>query len=361
MARFMNQGDLSKFPLTDKEIAKLLAAWPVGRFVFGRPGAGTANPAVIVVTDRGQFFLKQRNPRYSDPGQLAYDHSAIKHLARCGLPVTPPVHTASGSRWLTDEDSIYELYPLVAGNPFTEGNPEQIAAAGRLLGGWHEATQGFQPVGHKPWPRFFDPADRLPQLDEARELLEKGAATGAMAADQARQLLDYLEAQIHLARREVPDARYWALPQVIIHGDWHPGNFKFANSQIAGIFDFDWVARQPRLVDVVDGLIFFCARREYPLDPGDIYLLTQAFEFDWDLMRTFARPYVGTNTLTEEERQCLPGLMRARWLYTRLDAMDRKISEPHRLTFLLPDVDAPLRWLDENASLLASGSWLQSD
>ncbi len=354
-----SRGELNKFPLSDKETADLLRAWPVGRFLLGHPASGTANPAIATITDEGQFFLKQRNARYSDPGQLAYDHSVIKHLARSGLPVVPPVKTPRGSRWLRRADKIYELYPFVEGSPFQEGDTEQMAAAGRLLGQWHEATRDFQPTGHKPWPRYFSPADRLPEIQEARGLLEQGADTGNISARQAQGLIDYLQTQAQLAIQQVPDERYWALPQVIIHGDWHPANFKFSDSQVAGIFDFDWVGRQPRLVDVVDGLMFFCAHRRYPLQAGDIYRLTQSLTPDWEWMRIFLRPYLETNRLTEEEFQCLPGLMRARWLYTRLDAMHRKIPQEDTVKFLLPEVDKPLRWIDENAPVLASGSWLK--
>ena len=348
---------LNEFLLSDDEIAELLKAWPVGDFLSTRPGAGTASPAIIVVTEQGKFFLKQRNPRYCDPGQLAYDHSVIKHLADEGLPVIPPVLTSEGGRWVSQGERIYELYQYGAGEQFTPGSVAQLTAAGELLGRLHHVTADFAPDGYKPWPRFFNPADRLPEIAEARELLAEGGSTGEILPEEAKGLLDYLEEQARGVRQRVPDERYWSLPQVIVHGDYHPGNFKFAGDRVAGIFDFDWVARQPRLVDVVDGLIFFCSRRPQPLDPNDIWRLTQAFDPDWEWMRTFVRPYLETNEFTDEEQQCLPSLMRARWLYSRLDAMHRKIRRDDTLLYLLPQVDRPLRWLEENTPRLVNTQW----
>ncbi len=351
---------MNSFPLSDKGIGKLLAAWPVGRFVFARTQAGTANPATIVVTGHGQFFLKQRNPRYCDPGQLTYDHSVIRHLARAGLPVTPPVKTTEGSRWLNEDGTIYELYPLVEGEQHRPGDLQQIAAAGALLARLHEVTGEFEPVGHKPWPRFFRPTDRLPEIEEARELLAAGADTGKLSGEEAERILDYLETQARAVNKRVPDERYWELPQVVVHGDYHQGNMKFAGAEVVGLFDFDWVSRQSRLVDIADGLMFLGSARPQPIDPADIYALTQSFEFRLARMRAFLCPYLAQHELTTEEWACLCDLMRARWLYSRLEQMHRKIPTDQKLTFLLPGVTAPLKWLDENEAMFSGGEWVLS-
>ena len=349
---------MSSFPLSDKEIAKLLAAWPVGRFLLTRRQSGTANPATIAVTEEGQFFLKRRNPRYCDPGQLLYDHSVIKHLARAGLPVTEPIRTTEGSRWFNQAGMIYELSPLVEGDQHTPGDLDQIAAAGALLARLHEVTEDFEPEGEKPWGRFFTPADRLAEIAEARELLAAGGEIGEFSPEEAAQTLDYLEAQARAVMRRTPDERYWALPQVIVHGDYQQGNIKFQGAEVVGLFDFDWVSRQPRLIDITDGLMFLSGYRREAMDPGDIYSLTQSFEFCWRRMRSFLHPYLALHELTAEEWACLCDLMRGRWLYSRLEQMHRKIRTEDKLIFLLPGVTGPLEWLDENEAMLGSGDWV---
>ncbi len=351
---------MDSLSLSDEQIAKLLAAWSVGCFVRAAPQAGTANPATVVVTERGKFFLKQRNPRYCDPGQLLYDHSVIEHLAGAGLPVTPALPTSQGRRWTDHGGHIYELYPFVAGDPHAPGDLSQIAAAGRLLARFHDATSEFRPQGEKNWGRYFDPVNRLSEIAEARELLADGNDTGTVTRDDAAAILNYLGTQVADVIDRLPDERYWRLPQVIIHGDYQQGNMKFSGSELVGLFDFDWVGRQPRLVDIVDGLLFLGSSRREAIDPADIYSLTQSFEFCLPRMRAFLQPYIAEHRLSGEEWLCLADLMRARWLFSRLEQMQRKIPPQQRLTFLLHEVTAPLEWLDESEALLASGAWVDS-
>lgn len=337
---------LTEWPLSRQQTARLLASWNVGKLLFMRPGPGTASPAVIATTPRGQFFLKQRSPRYSAPAWVAYDQAVMRHLARCGLPVTPAIQTPEKSRWVTWQEQVFELYPWVEGDPYDPDNPQQIAAAGELLARFHQSTEDFTPSGRKDLPRLFDPRDRLGEIAEARELLDEGASTGETDPEKAQGILDYLQAQAEAIAQRLPDERYWALPQVIVHADYHPANMKFRDDEIAGLFDFDWVCRQARLKDVADGLLFF-APRQHPLG-ADLISLTQPPQFDVGTMRLFLKPYLPRGPLTEEEWAGLGDLLRERWLYVRLDAMHRKVPRPEKLKFLLPAVDEPLRWVDEH-------------
>ncbi len=346
--------------LSNEEITKLLAAWSVGCFVRATPQAGTANPATVVVTEIGKFFLKQRNPRYCDSEQIVYDHVVVEHLAGAGLPVTPALPTSQGRRWTNHSGHIYELYPFVAGDPHAPGDLSQIAAAGRLLARFHDVTSEFRPQGEKNWGRYFDPVDRLNQIGEARQLLVGGADTGAVSQTEAAAILNYLEAQVEDVIDRLPDERYWRLPQVIVHGDYHQGNMRFSGPELVGLFDFDWVGRQPRLVDIVDGLLFLGSSRREAIDPADIYSLTQSFEFCLPRMRAFLQPYIAEHRLSGKEWLCLVDLMRARWLFSRLEQMQRKIPPQQRLTFLLREVTRPLEWLDENEALVAGGAWVDS-
>jgi homoserine kinase type II len=320
------------------EIRQVLRSYNVGRLQFVRPGGGSASPAVIAVTDRGTYFLKRRNPRYCSVAQLSYDHGVMHHLARAGLPVVPAMRAVSGSRWLVVGAHVYEVYPLVEGREHTIGNEAQIEAAGRLLSKFHLATTGFVPAGDKPHTRMHDPRDSLRGLRWARERTALG--TGEMGE---RAVIRRLIAAAEGVLKRLPDDAYWALPQCIIHGDYHPANMKFAGDEIAGLFDFDWVGRQPRMVDVADGLLYGCGIRPGPLDPADIRTLTQAPRFDQKLVASFGRGYASGIQPTAAELRALPDLLRARWLFSRVDAMERKIPEAEKVSYLIQDVEVPLQ------------------
>lgn len=334
--------------ITDQEARSVLTHWRL-KPMFLRPAGGTANASAIVVGTRGQFVLRRRNPRYADPQQLAYDHSVLHGLAKAGLPVPRVVRTPSGSRWAEDRGQIYELFEFIEGVPYEPENPAEIAAAGVMLGRLHLATERLQPAGKKQWPRYFDPKTSLKGLLEVREQAE-----GDLSASQT---VAYLISQAKLAEQQLPDKAYWKLPQTIIHGDWHPANLRFRNHEIAGIFDFDWVGRQPRMVDVTDGLLFFGSRRESTLDGGDIWSLTQSLEPSWDLMRTFMAAYREHVRLTAEDLAAIPALMRQRCLYIRVDAMVRKVPPEDQVRFLVTGIRGVFEWIAENERQLGGLDW----
>jgi Ser/Thr protein kinase RdoA (MazF antagonist) len=335
--------------LTRPEVTDVLRAYHLGRLLFLRPAAGTASPAVIAVTDRGSFFVKRRNPRYCSPGQLSYDHSLLRHLSRAGLPVYPALRTLSGSRWLERGGAVYEVFPLASGRPPAPGNPAQVEAAGRLLATLHALGPSLKLPGGKILPRLHDPQNILRGLH--------WAANQALSAPQ-RQDLERCIAVAEGIARNLPDDAYWALPQTVIHGDYHPLNLLYEGDQVTGLFDFDWSGPGPRMVDVADGILFFCGTRTAPLQAGDIVALTQPFTLDRGLIAAFGRGYATQVRPQPAELQALPELMRARWLFCRVDAMQRKVAPEHKLQYLLDGLTGPLEEIDAVEQWLASGEWL---
>lgn len=341
-----------KLAISRRDAEAALEAYDIGPVLFVRPGAGTANRAVIVVTKKGQYFFKLRNPRYSSRGQLIFDHEVIRRLHQAGLPVTPPVRTRNGSRWLQWEKDVYELYPLIEGDDHVPGNLEQIRAAGAVLGGIHRRTESLDPGDGKKPVRLHAPAAIVRGLRWAFE--EAGRTGDGDAETRVRELMDVAEG---LSRR-LPDAAYWALPQCIIHGDYHPANLKFSGSDVVGVFDFDWVGRGPRMVDVADGVLFLGGERSCPTDAGDIVALTQSFNLRQEWIGAFGAGY-GAHIAPElEELKALPDLLRCRWLFCRVDAMERKVAPEEKLSYLLQDITEPLRQIDALDGWLTSGAWL---
>lgn len=344
--------------LTEREARTVLATWRL-KPVFMRPGGGTANASLIIVGSRGQFFLRRRNPRYADPEQLTYDHSVLHGLAKAGLPVAKIVRTPQGSRWAEYNERIYELFEFVDGADADPQSLEEVAEAGHMLAKFHLATERLQPSGKKQWPRYFDPKTQLKGLKDAKKLLKSGMAgdLGTVPPQEVAETIDFLIAQAKFAEEQLPDKAYGTLPQTIIHGDWHPANFKFRDHKIVGIFDFDWVSRQPRIVDVTDGLLFFGSHRESAINGADIWSLTQPFELVWERMQVFMSAYREHLNLTREELVALPDFMICRCLYNRVDAMVRKIEPKDQLRFLATGIRGPFEWIAENEERLRKAEW----
>lgn len=143
-----------------------------------------------------------------------------------------------------------------------------------------------------------------------------------------------------------PDSRYHALPKLVVHGDYHPGNLKFAGSDVCGVFDLDWATVQPRVLDLADGVFLFAGERETDIHAADIISLTQTWTPSAERARLFLDAYRQIETITEEERAVLNHVVRARWIYCRVGGM-AKLPEERRLDYLLEGLLPPLRALDE--------------
>jgi homoserine kinase type II len=301
--------------ITEAEVRRLLPLWDAGEFA-GLPGerGGTANPAVVVETLEGRLFLKRRNPRYSAPEVLRHDHALMEHLAAKGFPAPLALRSRDGRRW-------------------TEADGE-IEKAGRCLAAFHAATADFEPPPGKEWPRYHDPAKTAAAMEWALAELEPTPGE----RDQITQLRAIADA----LASGLPDDRYWSFPGGLVHGDWHPANVKYARWAICGVFDLDWATRQPRMVDVADGIIFFAGVRRVPLDAGDIRSLTQTFALEPERTEAFLRGYGRGRAMAAREMAALPDFMLARWLYCRADPMQRKVAPAEAVTFLLDGIWPPI-------------------
>jgi len=335
---------LTSTSLDPDEARRALASWALPAPVTEvRPGSGTANASAIIELGHERMLLKRRNPRYAVPDWVAFDHALMAHLSVRGVPVPVPIATREGNSWVTLDDAVYELFEFLPGDEHCGGDVGQVRAAGEMLARFHLASDDFEPPAEKTWARYHSPADIVAGLATIRD----DSPALAVADRVAAQLVTRL-----------PDETYWALPTTIVHGDWHPANLKFDGERVAGVFDLDWCTRQPRAVDLADGLLFFCSHRDEPIVPGDIWSLTQTMRMDAELTRAFGAGYTTVLPPTDEELAALPDLMRCRWLYCRVDAAARKVEAGRRVEFLLRDLLTPLDWIDAHEADLAAGNLL---
>ena len=340
--------------LTQAQARRALRHWSLPAAVDRiEPGSGTANASVLVDAGGHSFVLKRRNPRYAVEDWLAFDHALMAHLRGRGIPVPLPLVARDGRTWLGMAGAIFELTAFLPGEEHRWGDAGQVRAAGEMLGRFHLAGADFHPPAEKRWERYHSPASI------ARDLQVVLSESGPVSA--ARQ--EVMERAGSLAREllaRLPDEAYHALPHAIVHGDWHPANLKFRGTEVVGVFDLDWCTSQPRMVDLADGLLFFCGRRPETIVPGDIWSLTQSFEMQARLVGASGQGYLGQIVPTPAELRALPDLMRCRWLYCRVDAAVRKVDPGRRVEFITRDLLGPLEWIDHNERALVDGSLLRA-
>ena len=323
--------------ITKTEARGLLAHWDVGEFV-ALPGerGGTANPAVVIDTDLGRYFLKRRNPRYCAPEALRHDHALMAHLAAQAFPCPLACVSRGGGRWIDIDGDVFELYPYMPGERHDPTRLAQIEAAGEALARFHCATAGFEPPAGKEWPRYNDPRGSCRALEWALSDLD-------LSSSQRDEISRLHEIATDLAHAFTDEA-YHACDHVVVHGDWHPANVKYGGDVVCGVFDLDWATRQPRMIDIADGIIFFAGVRDSELDGADIWSLTQTFTLDEGRTRGFLRGYSrgGGGEVPEPDWKLLAAYMLARWLYCRTDPMRRKLTKSVAARYLLSGIWGPI-------------------
>lgn len=297
---------------------------------------GTASPKWAIDTRQGRFVVRRRHAEFASAGATHFDHVLLAGLAAAGLPVPRPLARHDGSTALAHEGQVYEVLAWLDGDPFVEGDTQAIAGMGAFLARFHQALGANIPSGKEGQVREEHPDRLTPYL--------AGLYPRAGSPEIQRQL-GVLAEQLDLVRGELDAGLYGSLPHGIIHGDVHPGNFRFHGGEVAAVYDFDYLGVQAQVRDVSDALMFFASRRDAPLEPNRIRSLTQPFTPDPAWCRRLLQSYTSRRPLVEREWQGLPWLVRSRWLQMRLRG-SRKVPAEEKVSFVLHQFFDVVAWLD---------------
>jgi len=320
-------------------VKKVLDAFEMGEpESVGRLG-GTATLKYAVRVRRGRFVVRARPAEFADEAMIRFDHESLWRLAERGLPVPCPQRRSDSTSWVRTDEGVFEVLSWVEGDPFPEDDLEAVANVGQFLARFHLALSDHIPAGKEGILREDHPDLLEPYVTQLRALCSN--------LDQKNEVQRIAE-QLDMVRRALDGDLYPRLPKVIIHGDIHPGNIQFKGSNVSAVYDFDYLSLQARCRDVVDALIFFAAHRDQPLDPDNIYLLTQPFALDFERSSVLLGGYQRVSRLLNVEWQALPWIIRSQWLQIRLRG-SRKVTKEKKLPFVLDRFFEMVDWLDEES------------
>ncbi|MNI15793.1 Homoserine kinase [compost metagenome] len=304
---------------------------------------GTANLNYLVQSSEDKFILRIRNKKYSADPWITYEEEYLNYLKEQGIPVPTILANKKGELHTVIEDQVYQLTSFMEGSACNSGDRKQIAGSGRFLAKLHNTLADFVPTADKRLPRYDDPSVMLTQLEA---YMEKNKQQSHNA--EWEQLI-WIKSQLNEIVQHIPDSYYNALSKVVIHGDYHPANVAYREAEICALFDFDWISLQPRVRDVVDGIIYFAGVRQGGIDGNDIFSLTRSCSFEWGRIRDFVIGYnqTGQQPLQPDEVYSIPYLMSARLINSRIQAL-AKISVDRHLEMLTAGLISPLLWIEEN-------------
>ncbi|MBN1674297.1 MAG: phosphotransferase [Kiritimatiellae bacterium] len=331
----------------------VLRDYEIGRIRAIRAGGGTAGKTWRVETSTGGYFLRLRGTRTSGDARLRYDHGLREHLAAQGVPTATAVRARDGARWVRAAGRVCELYPFIRGRAFRAGAAGEIANAAHALARFHEVAAAYkppiqagEPIAQYTTLGFSDAvSDRLE--DPGLQLTNLQALHRLAAGAGERANVEWAIGRVERLTEVYAGPAYSRLSGWVVHGDYTPANLLFSErGDVCGIFDLDWAYPGARCRDVADGLYFFAAQPR-AIDPGNIWSLTDAAEFDAAGCRTFLAAYQESAALKAEELDAVPAAFAGRWFSIRLEGM-AKVPEDERLRFFARDIRKPVEWLDAN-------------
>lgn len=302
---------------------------------------GTATPKFDIQTPQGRFVFRVRPPEFAEEKLVRFDHEVLWRLHRAGLPVPCPYMRPDGTNWFVSNNRMWEVLSWVEGEPFDKNNLQEIYNIGQFMARFHLILQEDTPSGKEQSQREDHPDLSAGCLPELLTLCSKHAD---------KKKMELIDNQIDLIKEQLDSKLYAKLPKAIIHGDVHPGNFRFKESHVSAVYDFDYLSLQARARDISDGLMFFAARRASPFNTNDINSLTQPFECDFQRSRIFLDGYQQISRLTELEWAALPWLIRSRWIQMRLRGA-RKIEKEQKVSFVLDRFFETIDWLDKKSTV----------
>jgi Ser/Thr protein kinase RdoA (MazF antagonist) len=263
-------------PLTDQEVAAVLAAYPA---CAGRPVVTWRSPrpmsaAGLVRCAAGDgapgraVFVKRHHVAVRSTAQLTTEHALATYLRLRGVPVPAVLRAADGSTVAQRGDFRYEVHEVADGvdlyrdalswTSFT--SLDHARAAGAALARLHDAAAGFPPPERRPAPLLSscavvlpaqpaDPADALARFAAGLPGLDAYLSTRPWRADLDRQLRAPIEAAAALLA---------GLPRQWGHGDWHPSNLTWTSAGpdagVAGVLDLSLANRTLAVHDLATAL-----------------------------------------------------------------------------------------------------------
>jgi homoserine kinase type II len=278
-----------------------------------RPGRGTVlkdapsgNGSWLVSVPGGRRAVLRRYHPGAGPGEVAYEHAVLRHLAAAGWAVPHPVSglVRHDGRW-------YCLTRYIPGRPSVRESPAQQGRRGRDLARLHVALRDLGPrLGQRPgWRPQHTAVTARADIDWdacVRGLSAASPRLGAWARAAAARTRDALAA-----------IGAGDLPVTVIHGDFAEWNVHYRHGRLAGVIDFGLahldsrpyelaIARTYRAPRVVSAYRGELTRRGWPLtslEEAAVTPLYHAFRLDmaaWELAHGLK---TGDYDLTAIERQ----------------------------------------------------------
>ena len=215
----------------------------------------------VVVEQHGvtkDYFLRKYKLGIGEK-EILFEHAMIIHTMANGFNLlASPIPCRDGSSFVSPAISKnkFALYHFLAGedkytwdNPLMEESEHESAAEVMAL--FHNASKGFEPHDFgRVEPGILNLIDGMPQLFASYTIPNRNTKFHDYFTTALESILFLIKAN-NLSGKDTEK-----MVQNPIHCDYHPGNLKFDDGKLVGVFDLDWAKVDFRLFDVCLALIY---------------------------------------------------------------------------------------------------------
>jgi len=328
----------------------------VGRTSHAHPFFGIIRSlAELLKSDvkKKKYFLR-RYKRGIKEEEITFEHSIINHLTKKNFRlVARVISTRDGKTYIKRSESggnvFCAIFDFLTGDDrYTWVNPtcsdDELRAAAAVLAQFHDTICDLDPEGKRYEAKIID---LLPGIAQTVEGCAQKAGKTVFDAYFMKNIQLIQEAIQRIQRvMEMEKDEYSKIIQLVIHCDYHPGNLKFQNGEITGLFDFDWSKVDVRCFDVALAMTYFCVAWEGKQD-GDLQLNKAAVFLD--AYQNMLRDAPDVGPLCDVELKFLPYLIGASNIYilnwTIGDFYSTEVNPHEYLTYLQHGIRF-MRWLE---------------
>lgn len=266
------------------------------------------------------YFVRMYKPGIRE-SEIELEHSLIDFSIANGLDMAAGLIRADNQKTyvkISEEikgkvvKRFFAVYDFLPGeDKYTWDNPnlndEEYASAAMVLATLHNSARNFDPRGRKrAEPKIMELLPMLPGL--FREFAEREVNTKFH-----KYFLNNIDEIIAIVDRiRIPEDELKKMPFNPIHSDFHPGNLKFKDNKVVGIFDFDWCKIDLRLFDVCLALVYACSSWQ---DESDGVMLLEKSAIFLESYQKTLQALGGLPPLNDVEIQYLPSMIAAANVY----------------------------------------------
>lgn len=201
--------------------------------------------------------------------RIEFEHRLLTALTDRGFSLSPRLLCArTGETWRQwpvnapgDSKRFLAVFHYMSGTaPYTWDHPYctamELRNSARTLAAYHKIINGWRVAGPEAGVTCCDKLSGIGQrIGGYRENTE---ADSSVFSRLLHQNISRLYGFVAAMATDDVMRRYHTLPRLAVHGDFHPGNLKYENGRVKGMFDFDWAAMDARCFDVGLALMYFC-------------------------------------------------------------------------------------------------------